>query len=247
VYAIISDIHGNLEALEAVLADIASKNITRIICLGDVIGYGPNPRECIDLAGDFDLVLLGNHEEATLYGAVGFNPKAKAAIDWTREQLNNDPNEPDRAKKRWEFIKSLPTHKMEDKILLVHGSPFEPTREYLFQHDVRDPDKMKKNFDKVKTVAFNGHTHLPGIFSQEKFFSPEECFNVYILGDEKVIINVGSVGQPRDGDFRACYVTIENEIVVFRRVEYDIDKTVEKIQAVKELPSYLGERLREGR
>jgi predicted phosphodiesterase len=247
LFAIISDIHGNLEALEAVLADIASKNITRIVCLGDVVGYGPNPRECVDLALDFEFTLLGNHEEAALYGAVGFNPKAKAAIDWTRDQLNIDPEDPERAKKRWEFIKNLPTTKPDGKILYVHGSPAEPTREYLFQHDVRDPVKMKRSFDKVKTVAFNGHTHLPGIFTQDKFFAPEDCFNVYILGEEKVIINVGSVGQPRDGDYRACYITVEGDIIVYRRVEYDIDKTIEKIYAVKELPSYLGERLREGR
>lgn len=247
MFAIISDIHANLEALEAVLADIASKNISKIVCLGDVVGYGPNPRECLDLAVDFDFTLLGNHEEAALYGAVGFNPKAKAAIDWTREQINIDPEDPEKAKGRWDFIKSLPTSKNDGKILYVHGSPNEPTREYIFQHDIRDPVKMKKNFDNVKNVAFNGHTHLPGVFTQDKFFSPEECFNVYIMGEEKVIINIGSVGQPRDGDYRSCYVTIEGDIVVFRRVEYDVDKTVEKIQAISELPSYLGERLREGR
>jgi diadenosine tetraphosphatase ApaH/serine/threonine PP2A family protein phosphatase len=245
--AIISDIHGNLEALEAVLDDIYAKNITDIICLGDIIGYGPNPLECVDLSYNFNKVILGNHEEAILFGAVGFNPKAKLAIDWTRDQLNRQIDDKDMMRKRWNFLGEMQTSIDEGDLLWVHGSPREPTREYLFQTDVRDDVKMRKNFEHVKRISFCGHTHSPGIFTPSGFKSPSDVFNVYLIGEEKAIINIGSVGQPRDGDVRACYVTFDGKSIVFRRVDYDVDKTVEKILAVKELPPYLGMRLKEGR
>jgi len=245
--AIISDIHGNLEALEAVLNDIYAKNITEIVCLGDIIGYGPNPVECVDLCLNFKVVILGNHEEAVLFGAVGFNPKAKLAIDWTRDQLNTQLKDKDEMRKRWNFLGEMKIHHEVGDVLHVHGSPREPTREYLFQTDIRDEMKMQKNFDRVKKISFCGHTHSPGIFSPSGFKNPADVFNVYLVGEEKAIVNIGSVGQPRDGDVRACYVTYDGKSVVFRRVEYDVDKAVEKILAIKELPPYLAMRLKEGR
>jgi predicted phosphodiesterase len=222
--AIISDIHANLEALEAVLNDIYAKNITEIVCLGDIIGYGPNPIECVDLCLNFKVVILGNHEEAVLFGAVGFNPKAKLAIDWTRDQLNTQVKDKDVMRKRWNFLGEMKVHQEMGDVLYVHGSPREPTREYLFQTDIRDEIKMQKNFDRVKKISFCGHTHSPGIFSTSGFKNPADVFNVYLVGEEKAIINIGSVGQ-----------------------QYDIDKTVEKILAIKGLPPYLAMRLKEGR
>ena len=127
--AIISDIHGNLEALQAVLADIATQKVDEgIYCLGDVIGYGPNPRECIDLVMECKLVLLGNHDQGAMFDPDGFNIGAERAIFWTRSQLENAT---DRSKneRRWEFLGDLPRSHRMGLFLFVHGSPRDPTRE----------------------------------------------------------------------------------------------------------------------
>ena len=109
-------------------------------------------------------------------------------------------------------------------------------------------EKLEKIFSLIERHCFQGHTHVPGVFtSDNRFIMPAEMNNCFVLGEEKVMINVGSVGQPRDGDPRSCYVTIEDDVVHFRRVEYPIEKTAEKIHAIAELDNFLGDRLREGR
>jgi len=247
--AIISDLHGNLEALEAVLADIRSQNISEILCLGDIIGYGPNPKECIDVARSFKFTIMGNHDEAALFQseAAYFNLKAKAALDWTR-QLLEDPADSLSNGKRWEFLGELQRSYEVGDILFVHGSPRNPVKEYIFPEIVNLPNKLTNIFERVPRVCFIGHTHLAGVFTEDlQFYTPAQLGNVFEVRDSKAIINVGSVGQPRDGDPTACYVVFDGNTAWFRRVEYDFYNTMEKIYAVSELDNDLANRLAEGR
>lgn len=254
--AVISDIHANLAAFEAVLQDIESQGVTEIYCLGDVIGYGPDPRACIELARAFRVNLLGNHEEAVLFGAIGFNPKAKVAIDWTREQLNSSSESSELNRELWNFIGSLDKQHREGEFLYVHGSPRDPTREYIFKQDYRDRIKMDAIFtsppDFEWKLCFAGHTHHPGIFAQDqpyKFLEPQQVNSTYPYARNKsrILVNVGSVGQPRDGDWRASYVIVDDENVIFRRLDYDLQRTIRRFQEQPDLPEYLAKRLEEGK
>ena len=244
--AILSDIHGNLEALSAVLSDIESQQVEEIFCLGDVIGYGPNPRECIDRCKDFDLTLLGNHDNGALFDPDGFSSGAESAIFWTRNQLEN-PAIPG-AKERWDFIARLPrTHRVGD-IMFVHGSPRSPLNEYVFPEDIFNQRKIERIFGFIQKYCFQGHTHVPGVFTENyRFYVPGEISNTYTLGDQKLMINVGSVGQPRDGDPRSSYVILDDKEIEFRRIEYNVQDTRQKILAINELDDFLGDRLLEGR
>lgn len=245
--AIISDIHGNLEALEAVLMDIRSKGISEIYCLGDIIGYGPNPRECIDhVMKNCQLTILGNHDQAALFDPEGFNAGAERAIFWTRSQLETGDAAGNEA--RWEFLGELPRMKRDGEFLFVHGSARNPLNEYVFPEDVYNQRKMERIFGLVDNYCFQGHTHIPGVFSEDyNFLSPEELEHKVELGDSKVLINVGSVGQPRDGNNKASYVVLDEKTVHFNRVEYDFEKTASKIYPIPELDNFLGDRLRDGR
>jgi predicted phosphodiesterase len=209
--ALISDIHGNLEALEVVLEDIKAQGIEEIFCLGDIIGYGPNPRECIDrVMAHCGVTLLGNHDQGAMFDPDGFNIGAERAIFWTREQLES-PNDRANNEKRWEFLGGLPRSHRLDSFLFVHGSPRNPLSEYIFPEDIYNHRKMERLFQLVEKYCFQGHTHVPGVFTEGyQFYAPEEIDNEYTLGEGKVMINVGSVGQPRDGDPRACYVILED-------------------------------------
>ncbi len=211
--ALISDIHGNLEALEVVLDDIKAQGIEEIFCLGDIIGYGPNPRECIDrVMASCKMTLLGNHDQGAMFDPDGFNIGAERAIFWTREQLET-PSDRANNEKRWEFLGMLPRSFRQDSFLFVHGSPRNPLSEYIFPEDIYNHRKMERLFQLVEKYCFQGHTHVPGVFTEGyQFYAPEEIDNEYTLGEGKVMINVGSVGQPRDGDPRACYVILEDGI-----------------------------------
>ncbi len=246
--AIISDIHSNLEGFEAVLADIASQGITEVYCLGDIVGYGPNPRECIDLAMKCQICLLGNHDQAALFDPEGFNTGAERAIFWTRDQLEKPTDDPELQAKRWDFLGELPRHHRENALLFVHGSPRNPLNEYVFPEDIYNRRKMEKIFSLIEKYCFQGHTHVPGVFTEGlQFQTPEEAGHQYRLGGERAMFNVGSVGQPRDGDPRSCYVVLEDDLVTYRRVDYDRDKTIQKIYDIPDLDNFLGDRLREGR
>ena len=246
--AIISDIHSNLEALQAVLADIKSQGITEIYCLGDVVGYGPNPRECVDLITDAKLVLMGNHDQGAMFDPDGFNASAERAIFWTRAQLESGPDPRPVREKRWDFLAERPRQHKEEGLLFVHGSARNPLNEYVVPEDIYNQRKMERIFTLVDKYCFQGHTHVPGIFTQSmNFISPEEVNYSYRLGDEKTMVNVGSVGQPRDGDQRSCYVILEDKSLTFRRVSYDFERTIKKIYDTPDLENFLGDRLREGR
>ena len=245
--AILSDIHGNFAALEAVLADVASQGCEQILCLGDVVGYGPDPQRCVDEVAKFDACILGNHDLAALFDPEGFSSAAEQAILWTRRQLESGDT-PENCRRRLEFLARLPRVRREGPCLFVHGSVRNPINEYVFPEDVFNRRKMEKLFSMLQKVCFQGHTHVPGVFTAEmKFFRPSEIDNQYTIGDEKLMINVGSVGQPRDGDWRSCYVVLDEPNIYFRRVDYDVAATAKKIYDIPDLERFLGDRLHEGK
>ena len=275
MFAVISDIHSNLEALTAVLADIEQRGATRIVCLGDVIGYGPNPRECLDLISQkCHVCIAGNHDHAVLYEPTNFNTAAERASYWTRQVLESEPDV-EKRNARWEFLGGLPVRSTENGVLFVHASPRRPVNEYIFPEDVfTNPQKVIANFERLEArLCFIGHTHQPGVFLDDPYFDPPHELPdspYYVLDDERAIVNVGSVGQPRDRDARASYVLVhplENgdpdgksggslvkqalqssiDQIEFVRVEYDIEATVKQILDEPALDDMLGNRLYEGR
>ena len=248
--ALISDIHANYEALEAVLAHIRSQGADEIICLGDIIGYGPDPLLCLDRVMEVcQRTILGNHDQAALFDPEGFNPVARRAIYWTRDQMERDKNL-EQADLRWDFLGSLPRRHDEGKHLFVHGSPRDPTNEYVFPEHVYEPVRLKALMSRFELFCFQGHTHIPGIFREAgSFVRPEGELFAYQLGEEKCMVNVGSVGQPRDEDPRACYVMLDTDrdTITYHRIEYDAQKTRDKIYAIPDLDNMLGDRLLHGR
>ncbi len=243
--AIISDVHSNLEALQAVLDDIYEHECEEIICLGDLIGYGPNPRQVLRVATDlFEFTLMGNHEEGILYQPVGFNWKAEASAWWTKDQLRSPRHAADENRKFWKYLEDMPRYAQHGDVLYVHASPLDPTREYVMPEACYNPDYMKLIFSKIKRVAFGGHTHLPGIFFPDRpFLQQDRIEGPFPVAKGKYFVNVGSVGQPRDGDTRACFVLFDGKTVTFRRVGYNYRKTARKIKRIKRLPNALGARL----
>jgi diadenosine tetraphosphatase ApaH/serine/threonine PP2A family protein phosphatase len=250
--ALVSDIHGNLEALQAVLTDISQQSVDEIICSGDVVGYGPNPCECLDLViRKCRFTILGNHDQAALFDPDGFNPVALRAIYWTRDRLD-DPagSRPQVINKRWDFLSELPKQQVEGEYTFVHGSPRDPTNEYVFPETIFDRARMQLLFERVTQYCFQGHTHMPGVFTTEmEFLTPKQFEYVYPLDSEKLMFNVGSVGQPRDEDNRACYAILDRQAksVTYRRVAYDFEATIKKIYEIDQLDNMLGDRLRTGR
>ena len=248
--AIISDIHGNLAAFQAVLRDIEEQGAEQTLCLGDFVGYGPNPKECIDMAYGFQMALMGNHEKALLtqFDGSNFNVKAKGSIGWTRAQLSPLSDDHDANMKRWEFLDSLEPSHRDGNVIFVHGTVRDPVSEYLYPRDIYRPKKLQSILDGIEWLCFCGHTHVPGIWTQDMIYlTPQEVNFRYHLVNKKTIVNVGSVGQPRDGDRRAGYVLFDGSRVIFRKVDYPVDETVRKIRETPELDDYLAERLLEGR
>ena len=252
--ALVSDLHSNLEALEAVLKDLAPRNAARVYCLGDVVGYGPNPNEVIDHARKFDLTILGNHDEAVTGMPLGFNPLAKEVIEWTREELRPTLLSARVKKDRWNFLERLPTTHRENDILYVHGSPRQPTTEYILKTDVQSllgevPPKIRDIFERFPWVCIVGHTHEPGVITQDgRFLTPEDLgYEYHFERNRKYIVNPGSVGQPRDGDVRSSYATLDGDVIRWHRVNYDIDAVVSRIKAHARIDDRLGDRLTRGR
>jgi len=248
--ALISDVHANLEALTAVLEHIRHQNVEEIWCLGDIIGYGPDPVGCLDtVMANCSLTILGNHDQAAIFDPEGFNPIALNAIYWTREQLEKNIGGVEATHRRWDYLGELPRRHDEGAMLYVHGSPRDPTNEYVFPQHAYEEERMEPLFRRFESTCFQGHTHLPGVFLEScRFLAPEHVEGVFKLSDEKAMINVGSVGQPRDEDPRACYVVLDTgrQLVEFHRVEYDFQSTKRKIYAIPELDNMLGDRLEFG-
>jgi diadenosine tetraphosphatase ApaH/serine/threonine PP2A family protein phosphatase len=242
-YAIISDIHSNLAAFQAVLNDInKTGGIERIWCLGDIVGYGPDPKECIELLRQYEHVCVaGNHDWGALekIDLNDFNPEAAAACRWTGQQLGSD---------EIDYLANLPLTLHEGDFTLAHGSPREPIWEYLLS-----TYSARISFDYFQTkYCLVGHSHVPAVF--EQLADSEDCFLAelspdapLILGENRQIINPGGVGQPRDGDPRAAYAIYDSEhgVIQHHRVPYDIDATQQKM-AEYGLPSRLITRLSYG-
>jgi predicted phosphodiesterase len=250
MFALISDLHSNLEALTAVLEDVDRRGVKEVFCLGDIVGYGPQPKECLDLIIERGIVsIMGNHDHAVFYEPTNFNTGAERASYWTRQCLED---EPDKAKRnqRWSYLGRQLIRLEMDDILLIHGSPRRPVNEYIFPDDIyTSTSKIAANFERVKHLCFVGHTHVPGVFLEDPdFYGIDELDNVYpIVDSERAIINVGSVGQPRDQDTRASYVVVGEDKVEFVRIEYDFEATAAKIIANPALDNFEGERLKDGR
>ena len=226
-YLIISDIHANLAAFEAVLD--SAGDFDRIWCLGDMVGYGPDPNECIERLREFDhICLAGNHDWAALdrLELEDFNPEAQKACRWTQAQLTPDNHA---------YLEGLPTTLIEEGFTLVHGSPRQPVWEYLLYPSVALP-----NFKHFGTqFCFIGHTHFPVIFQlvMQEFgefceLIPPPLDGPIPLGKQRLIINPGSVGQPRDGDPRASYALLDLEhlTIEYRRISYPIKKTQQRME-----------------
>ena len=248
--AVISDIHGNATALDAVLTDIGQRGVDQVVCLGDIIGYGPDPTRCIDLIHSrCEWALMGNHDFAVLYEPTSFNTSAESAAFWTRRQFELEPDEEVR-RRRWKFLGNLDIRRRDDGNLWVHASPRRPINEYIFPDDViTSPTKMKGIFDRVDRRCLVGHTHVPGVFTDEPdFYPPGDLDGRYVFREgEKCVINPGSVGQPRDRDPRASYAIMDDTGVEFIRLDYDIDAVMAKVAKIDGLNDWLGQRLFEGR
>jgi diadenosine tetraphosphatase ApaH/serine/threonine PP2A family protein phosphatase len=233
--AILADIHSNLEALEAVLKDIEEKGgVEGVWCLGDVVGYGPDPHLCLErLRGLNPLCVAGNHDWAATgeMDLATFNPHAAAAARWTVAQL---------APEDVEYLRGLLIVQRADAFTLVHGSPREPVWEYLL-----GPWEARENFSYFPTrFCLVGHSHIPILFEEDgKARSLPERLD---LGKERLILNPGAVGQPRDGDPRASYAIYDGEGVIYHfRIPYDFGSTQKKM-AERGLPPALAYRLRFG-
>ncbi len=238
-YAIISDVHSNFEALRTVIGDIENRNIEKIIFLGDAVGYGPDPDEVVRLLKERCLFLLaGNHDWAVIdYTPVEyFNDAARVTIEWTREHISEETFE---ALKEFQIVKVL----RDDGIFCVHSTPKEPDAwNYLIT--IEDAEINFHYFE--EQFCFVGHSHRPFII--ERLPTGELLTfkdHAQINSTSRYIVNVGSVGQPRDGDPRAAYAVVSEDSLEIIRVEYDVKLTQEKMTKER-LPEMLIERLARG-
>ncbi|NIA29801.1 MAG: metallophosphoesterase [Actinobacteria bacterium] len=239
-YAIISDIHGNLAALEKVLERIDREKCDKIVCLGDIVGYGPFPNECVALVKkNCDFCLIGNHDHAALdlTDTAYFNTFAKIAIMWTRKALS---------KKSKEFLAGLPLQKSENDTLFVHATPCEPIE---WEYVLSSFDAMQNFYCFNEPVCFIGHSHVPVVFSlgENKEISISRKESTELVQNSRYIINVGSVGQPRDGESKSAFVLFDTDTQTHQlvRVEYDIHAT-QRAMLKFDLPLFLVERLAHG-
>jgi len=239
-YALISDVHANLEALEAVLARIEQIEVDETICLGDVVGYNASPNECVDRIRGLDIPsLCGNHDAVAcgIEEPWGFNPIALSAALWTRETLTQD---------NLDWLKELPDNLEYQHFLAAHGSPTDRDC-YLFSWEDVLPH-VPYISEREHSLCFFGHTHSPGIFSADGMYTVDEESR-FALGDDKTFfINPGSVGQPRDGDPRAAFGLYDSEKKEYElvRVEYPVQAAADRILDAG-LPHFLAERLFLGR
>lgn len=237
--AIFGDIHANLEALEAVLADALVQGVTNHICLGDVVGYNADPVACLNRIREMGCpVVKGNHDldASEDHSLETMNPMAATALKWTREQLDDD-------QRLW--LKRLRMVRQVGDFTIVHSTLDQPVH---WNYVTNRFDAMSNFSYQFTQLCFHGHTHVPRVYVKSDKVREVPAESVELESNAKYFINAGSVGQPRDGDPRACYAIydLETKLVVFRRVNYDIAKTQAKIRAAG-LPEMLADRLAEGR
>ena len=238
-FAIISDIHSNLEAFEAVLADARDNKCTDFVCLGDIVGYNANPHECVARVRELDCpTVKGNHDEqaSLVESSRDFNEMAEAAIQWTRDQLTDED-------KQW--LRDLKLQRQVRDFTIVHATLDMPEQwGYVFN----SLDAAASFTYQQTAVCFFGHTHVPMAFIRDEGVQRQQIDKLRIDSGKKYFINVGSVGQPRDGDWRAayCIYDIESNIVERRRLNYDLGTAQQKIIDAG-LPPLLADRLAIGR
>lgn len=241
--AVISDIHSNFEALNAVIADIRDLGVGRIICLGDVVGYASGARMCLRAIQELECpCILGNHDEAVALDSTlltDMNDTAVAGILYARQRLNLDEKT---------FLTSFPRDLAMDGVQFTHASLARPPSWPY----ISDADEARPHFaEQSSHISFCGHTHRPMVWTQDEAgrVTGKKGLNVMTLRlTGKVLVNVGAVGQPRDGDSRACYVIYrpDQDTVEFRRLAYDIKRTRRKIRRAG-LPQFTAQRLSLGR
>lgn len=242
-FAFISDIHANLEALEAVFEDIEGQRIDEVLCLGDIVGYGANPNECTELVSQkCPIVLLGNHDAAAvdLLSTQHFNIHAKIAIEWTAQNLKKEAKT---------LLASLPLKKTKSAMTLVHATPYEPNMWYY----ITSLEEAAFNFQFFDTqLCFVGHTHIPIIIvldnEKELYVHQDTTIKLADIEKGRFLINIGSVGQPRDRNPKSCYGIFDSDAgeFTYRRVAYNIEKTQAKMKKIK-MPEFLVTRLEDGR
>jgi predicted phosphodiesterase len=238
-FAILADIHGNLDALQVVLEDCKSQQVTHYACLGDVVGYNANPKECLDIIRSMGMPCVkGNHDEycSTEEHLEGFNPAAAEAVNWTRKQLTEEDRQ---------WLRDLKYSRMVTNFTIVHATLDGPQRwGYVF-----DKLAAAASFTYQNTaVCFFGHTHVPVAFMKDSVVRGGTYSKFKLEAGKKYFVNVGAVGQPRDNNPKSAYVvydTTEGTIEI-RRLDYDIAAAQKKILAAG-LPERLAERLAYGR
>jgi len=240
-YALISDIHGNLEALDSVLAALSKESIDEYLCIGDVIGYGANPVECVKTVRSLGpkVLVAGNHEWGVtgLFGLENFTDLAREAVLWTRAKIGRDESD---------YLKTFRLVHEEKDCTLVHGSLASPEKFYYIftADDAYETIRLMKNH-----LCFVGHTHRAGIFYLEgDAVRGSDAWKIKVDRESKYVVNIGSVGQPRDRDPRSAFAIYDTDkdVVEIRRVGYDIRTAQEKILKTG-LPEQLAFRLSEGK
>jgi len=241
-FAILGDIHSNLEALNAVLEDLDKLKIDKIFCIGDIVGYGADPIECVKTAKKrFELTVAGNHDMAVIdrLNLGWFKDSAAKVIAWTKDELSMDEKE---------YLNEISLIDVYKDIVFVHGSLYEPGEFYYLTNKTQ----IMRNFDfqEDKKICFIGHSHKPCVvLFDDVIGNAFICANqeVYVEKHKRYLVDVGSVGQPRDGDPRAAYVLYDEGegLIKIIRADYDIDQASAKILSAG-LPSEFAERLHDG-
>ena len=237
--AILSDIHSNLEAFEAILADARTRECTQFVCLGDVVGYNANPHECVERVREMDCpIVKGNHDEqaSLIESSRDFNELAEHAIEWTRDNLTEEDKE---------WLRGMRFQRQVRDFTIVHATLDTPAQwGYVFNN----LDAAASFTYQHTAVCFFGHTHVPMAFIRDEGIKRVRIEQLRIDMTKKYFINTGSVGQPRDGDWRAAYCIyhVDKNVVEQRRVKYDLATAQKKIIKAG-LPRLLAERLAIGR
>src|SRR5215510_9866656 len=238
-YAVIADIHSNLEALEVVLEDTRNQKCTHYCCVGDVVGYGANPKECLNVVRDMSMPCVkGNHDEycSSEEDLIGFNPHAAEAVNWTRRQLSAEDRQ---------WLRELKFVRLVASFSMVHATLDGPQRwGYVFDKLAAAASFTYQN----TSVCFFGHTHVPVAFIRDSVVRGGTYSKFKVEPGRKYFVNVGSVGQPRDHNPKAAYVTydLDEGLIELRRLDYDIATAQAKIRAAG-LPDRLADRLAFGR
>ncbi len=239
-YAIISDLHANLEAVTSVFNKIDQIGVDEVVCLGDVVGYNANPNECIDIIRERDIITLCGNHDAVACGIEepwGFNPIALSAALWTREHLTEE---------NIHWLRELPDAAQFDVFLAVHGAPGNRNT-YLFGWEDVIPHIAYLEEQEVPWCFF-GHTHCPGIFSTDGAYSLDSDSKFALDKGKYFFVNPGSVGQPRDSDVRAAFGILDTDAMSFEqiRVTYPVKQAADRVLEAG-LPQFLSERLYLGR